>query len=65
MIEKNPDSKALIEAYSKLIEEKSKFDIEYCKQSVESQKSFETHQRELNKAWIDSQALRNKDRSTV
>ena len=53
MIEKNPESKDLIQAYVKLIEAKSRFDIDYFKGDAELKKDWEKNQTERIK--VDSE----------
>lgn len=50
MIEKNPENKELIQAYVKLIEKKTEFDIAYFKGDAELRKDWEKNQTERIKA---------------
>ncbi len=50
MIEKNPENKELIQAYVKLIETKTEFDILYIKGDTELRKDWEKNQTERIKA---------------
>jgi len=53
MIKNNPENSELIKAYTKLIEEKTRFDIEWIKVDEEIRKDFEKNQTERFKEKVD------------
>jgi hypothetical protein len=55
MIQNHPDNNELIQAYVKLIEKKTEFDIAYFSQDAEIRKNWDNNQMEMNKAWQNGQ----------
>lgn len=55
MIQNHPDNNELIQAYVKLIEKKTEFDIAYFSQDAEIQRNWDNNQMEMNKVWQNGQ----------